>query len=186
MVYAFLVALVAGFLTKLADSLHHPLSHAIGVLYGLVLGYLVAHDALVAVVFIPAVLANVLAGKIDSLPHVLGVAAFAVTALYFSVPAFSMVFGFLCFLAALADEKIHVNFFYPRPLLPAAALLASFALVSVTPVLSMVLFDAGYFSGQRVLEKWRKSGRVFPQGGRPLPQRRRTKTRTLKARLSTA
>lgn len=155
---AFLGALFAGFLTKLSDSLHHPLSYATGPWYGLVLGYLVSQDTLVAVVFLPAVLANVLAGKIDSLPHALGVAAFAATALYLGVPAFSLAFGFLCLLAAIADEKIRVDFIYPRPFLPAAALVTSFALGSATPVLAVVLFDAGYWASQTLLENWRKSG----------------------------
>ncbi|MBI4360511.1 hypothetical protein HY572_01920 [Candidatus Micrarchaeota archaeon] len=164
--FVFLGALVAGFLTKLTDSLHHPLSYLTALGYGMLLGYLVTHDALVALVFLPAVLANALAGKIDSLSHVLGVAAFGVVALYFGVPVFPLVFGFLCLLAALADEKIHVDFLYPRPFLPAAALLTSFASGSFTPVLAVVSFDFGYLGGQVALEKGRKSGRVSMQGGK--------------------
>ncbi len=151
----FLAALFSGFLAKHADDAKNVSGLAAGALYGLLLAWAAAFDALVAVVFVPAVLANLVAGKIDSKAHALGFAAFAASALYFRIPAFDLGFALLALLAALADESVPHRFVYERPFLPLAALIASVSLSSATPFLAVLVFDAGY-----LLRQWGE-GRAF-------------------------
>ncbi|MDP2718028.1 MAG: hypothetical protein Q8P02_04760, partial [Candidatus Micrarchaeota archaeon] len=141
---AFVAAAASGFLAKNADEAKRHWALASAVASGLLMAYAVSLHALVAVVFVPAVLANLFAGKIDTKAHALGVVAFALSAFYFKVPAFAPGFALLALLAALADETVAHDWFYPRPFLPLAALIMSFALSSFTPFLAVLAFDAGY------------------------------------------
>ncbi len=153
MVLPFLLSAFSGFLTKTADEIKTPLGMAAGVIYGVALAVAASLDPLVASVFLPAVLANALAGKIDSKNHVLGLAGFALGLLAFGLPSIALPLAFIAFAAALADEKIDLKWPYPRPFLPLGAALIAVLSHSATPLLAVLLFDAGYWVSEYVWKK---------------------------------
>ncbi|GEM_PF-2388004 len=153
MVLPFILSALSGFLTKTADQLNSRLGLAAGAAYGLALAVAASLDPLVATIFLPAVLANLLAGKIDSKNHWLGLAGFALGLLAFGLPSIALPFALLAFVAALLDEKIVLKLPYPRPFLPAAAALIAVVTHSATPLLAVLLFDAGYWVSEYVWKK---------------------------------
>ncbi len=153
MVLPFFLSAFSGFLTKTADELKTPLGMAAGVAYGVSLAVAASLDPLAATVFVPSILANLLAGKIDSKTHALGLAGFILGLLAFGFPTIALPLAFIAFAAALADEKIDLKWHYPRPFLPVAAALISVLTHSVTPLLAVLLFDAGYWVAEHVWQK---------------------------------
>ncbi|MBI2445710.1 hypothetical protein HYV43_04950 [Candidatus Micrarchaeota archaeon] len=150
MVLAFLLSAFSGFLTKTADEIKTPLGLAAGVTYGVALAVAASLDPLVATVFLPSVLANLAAGKIDSKTHALGFAGFILGDFAFGFPTIALPLAFIAFAAALADEKIDLKLPYPRPFLPAAAALISVLTHSSTPLIAVLLFDGGYVVAEHV------------------------------------
>ncbi len=135
MVLAFPLSLFSGFLTKTADEQPGRLGLLSGGAYGIALAVAVSLDPLVAVVFLPAVLANFVAGKIDSKAHALGLIGFLLGLFAFSLPTtIRLEWAALAFAAALADELTDLKTAYPRPFLPIAAIFISFLAASYTPI----------------------------------------------------
>lgn len=154
MVLAFPLSLFAGFLTKTADEQPGRLGLLSGGVYGLALAVAVSLDPLVAVVFLPAVLANFVAGKIDSKAHALGLIGFLIGLFAFGFPTtIRLEWAALAFAAALADELADLKIAYPRPFLPLAAVFISFLAASFTPILAVLLFDGGYVVAEHVWKK---------------------------------
>jgi hypothetical protein len=88
MVWPFAASFFAGFLTKHADESKKNDGLFAGCLYGFLLAWAASMDAFVAVVFVPAILANLIVGKIDSKAHALALSAFVVFIFYLKIPAF--------------------------------------------------------------------------------------------------
>ncbi|MBI5226631.1 hypothetical protein HY994_05370 [Candidatus Micrarchaeota archaeon] len=146
----FVLSIAAGFLTKATDELKTKWAYLCGIFYGLLLGLLATSDPLFAVVFLPAILANVLAGKVDTHAHRAAIIALVLVLFLRGTPTPALLWAVLAFAAALGDELLDLRLFYPRPLLPVAALLISFLAQSATPILAVLTFDAGYLVADRV------------------------------------
>ncbi len=145
----FVLSILAGFLTKATDELKTKWAYVCGALYGLLLGILATQDSLFAVVFLPAILANVLAGKVDTHAHRAAIVALVLVLFLRGAPTTTLLWAILAFAAALGDEVLDLRLFYPRPLLPVAALLISFLAQSAMPILAVLTFDAGYLLADR-------------------------------------
>lgn len=127
--------------------------------YGFLIAYLASASAEIATVFVAAIFANLLAGKIDSVAHWLGFVAFLAVFFVLGIPAFNI--GFLCafVFAAYADEyihefvsrkKVHLSkaILELRPILPLFALVVSFVSGVWTYFAAIILFDLGYLLAQ--------------------------------------
>lgn len=112
MLYA--VAFISGLLVKLVDWLEddrkskHPGKYVIGLAYGILIGYIIG-NASFSLIFLAALVAQVLARKIDTTAHRIGFAASVITALFFQLPAIDIyLFGYFLALAFL-DEVDYIG-----------------------------------------------------------------------------
>ena len=153
MITSLFLSALSGFLAKTTDALKTRAAYLTGIGYGAALGLVCAAEPLVAVVFLPAVAANVLARKIDTGAHLAGLATFAAVLALRGAAPFSAPLAALAFAAAFLDETMDLKLPYPRPLLPLAAVGASFVLRSPVPIASVLLFDAGYWVAARTVTR---------------------------------
>ncbi|HID72616.1 TPA: hypothetical protein EYP38_01630 [Candidatus Micrarchaeota archaeon] len=107
--FPFAVALVAGFLVKIVDWIDddkkgkNPIKWPLAVIYGLLIGYLIG-TASFSVLFLAAVVAQVFAKKIDTRAHMLGIAATAISMLYFGLQPIPLNFFAYFLILAFLDE----------------------------------------------------------------------------------
>ncbi len=144
MVLPFVLTFLAGFLVKLCDRTRSLL---FGIAYGLALGALCIVNPAAATVFVPSVIGNFAAGKIDTLPHFASLVPFGFLVVL-SLPELSPL-AFFFFAAAYLDEKLVFDLPHPRPLLPVAAALASLWTGNWEFLAFVLLFDAGYLVFER-------------------------------------
>ncbi|MBI5036984.1 hypothetical protein HZC09_06620 [Candidatus Micrarchaeota archaeon] len=139
------LVLLAGLLVKLSDEKKKLF---LGISCGLLIAFLSAFDSLIASVFLPVLLANLAAGKIDSREHwtTFFVAMLSVFFLKTQLPVVSVLF----FAAAYGDEFLKFKLPIARPLLPLGALAASLFLQDFSFFAVVVLFDLGYVAAERV------------------------------------
>lgn len=129
----------------------------LGIFYGFLMAYVMIKSALVANLWMAAVLANVLAGKIDAAGHRLGVFSMLLILSITGFPKFEA--GLLAFfaLAAFSDEfleglaekrkirgRIASKMAQLRAVLEISALAASIYLNQWMLFASILLFDTGY------------------------------------------
>ncbi|MFH1685513.1 MAG: hypothetical protein ABH983_04350 [Candidatus Micrarchaeota archaeon] len=112
--FNFVIAFVAGFIVKIVDFFeddlksNNPLKYGLAIIYGILIGYVIG-NASFSVIFIAALIAQVLARKIDTTAHRVGFAVSIITALFFQVPAIDMyLLGYFMILAFL-DEIEYVG-----------------------------------------------------------------------------
>ncbi|MEM3364723.1 MAG: hypothetical protein QXS93_04435 [Candidatus Micrarchaeia archaeon] len=153
-------ALIAGFLTKVADSYSERkrksilISAPLGVIYGCAIGISSLLNNTLLPLIGGVVLGNTLALKIDKIEHYIGVMVILAFAVYAGMlgatvnPA--ILFAFV--IAAFADEKLHdlsnkavgnrKAILQARLVTPITAL--AFAVLDVSYLLYIVAFDLGY------------------------------------------
>ncbi|MBU0526963.1 hypothetical protein KKE92_00645 [Candidatus Micrarchaeota archaeon] len=112
--FNFVIAFVAGFIVKIVDFFeddlksNNPLKYGLAIIYGILIGYVIG-NASFSVIFIAALIAQVLARKIDTTAHRVGFAVSIITALFFQVPAIDMyLLGYFMILAFL-DEIEYIG-----------------------------------------------------------------------------
>jgi hypothetical protein len=112
--FNFVIAFVAGFIVKIVDFFEddlkssNPLKYVLATIYGILIGYVIG-NASFSVIFIAALIAQVLARKIDTTAHRLGFAVSIITALFYQVPAIDIyLLGYFMILAFL-DEIEYVG-----------------------------------------------------------------------------
>lgn len=109
MLLEIIIALIAGFLVKVVDwfddtlKSRSPAKYALALAYGVLIGYLIG-NATFSVLFLAALVAQVLARKIDTQAHRIGFATSVVTALFFAVPSIDFLFFGYFLLLAFLDE----------------------------------------------------------------------------------
>lgn len=104
--------LLSGFFMKYSDDFFdekHDLKFAsiLGVLCGIASGIAAVNDAGAAYVFIAIPIANLLALKIDGIPHVITLAVFVIICLVFGIPDLNLIVLLALVVAALSDEVGH-------------------------------------------------------------------------------
>lgn len=148
----YVLAAIAGFVVKSVDWLDddkkskHPIKYLLAVIYGLLLGYLIA-TASFSVIFLAAIVAQVFARKIDTTAHRIGIVASMLGILAIGFPSFDvLLFGYFLILAFL-DEADFIGKL--RPLTEYRVFLK---IGAVVPVLmgrwdyfaGIIAFDVGY------------------------------------------
>ncbi len=152
MLLQYALAFLSGILVKSVDWLDDvkksksPARFVLAIAYGLLLGYVIGTSSFSAI-FIAAIAGQILARKVDTAAHRLGVAIAALSLILFGFPTFD-VWLFLVFLfLAFMDEMDYVGRLRPlntfRPFLKAGALIP--ALLGVWDYfIGIIAFDAGY------------------------------------------
>ncbi len=162
-------AFATGILVKFTDDTHDkPIKRFrsaemfLGFVYGVLLSYVALKSADVANLWIAAVLANLLAGKLDSRGHRAGAFAMFVILSVFGFPALQPVLFFPFLAAAYADEffekdtkkiknKAFAAMLSYRPFLEVAAFSASVLTGAWIIFASIAAFDTGYILAKRVI-----------------------------------
>lgn len=148
---------VSGVLTALTDRFSDANDRrgiSTGVVYGLILGFLISQGGAAGLVLAGGFLGVLAAGKFDSVQHASAGVATAAALGIFGVPPFNLTLLFLFSLASLADEKVDgmlekKKMPITRPVLPVAALAASVAMTEWAYLTTIVAFDLGYLAVTR-------------------------------------
>jgi hypothetical protein len=152
MIEFLLLAFCAGIIVKAVDwmdddqTLAHPAKFPLAVLYGSLIGYLIAVSPF-SVLFLAAVAAQVFAKKFDTTAHRIGLASAMVIILLLGVPQLETAVFLLFLVAAFLDEIDYVGNLrwmnHWRPFLKVAALSFMF-LGRADYFIAIVAFDLGY------------------------------------------
>jgi len=148
----FIIAFLAGFLVKVVDWMDDekktlvviklPLAIAYGVLIGLLIS-----QAIFGLLFLGALLAQILARKIDTLSHRVGFFIAILTIVYFGFPNIEIIPLLYFMILAFLDEEDYIGKWRPlfeyRPFLKVGAFLLFF-LGRYDYFLGIIMFDIGY------------------------------------------
>ena len=158
----FLLAFISGALVKIVDELSDKrnklAAYLFGAAYGIVIGHLIS-SASFSMLFLGALIAQVVARKIDKGSHMLGFLFAIMATAYFGVPNLE-VFPLLVFFAlAFLDEQEFKGFLGKiteyRVFLKLGAL--TFVLFGrVDYLVSVLLFDAAYLVAEKLAERLQK------------------------------
>jgi hypothetical protein len=152
MIFHFVIAFISGILVKSVDWLEddkkskNPVKFLLALIYGILIGYIIGNTSF-SMIFLAALVAQVLARKIDTSAHRLGFATALVVALFFEIPTIiPLFFGYFLVLAFLDEVdfvgKLRWLETY-RPILPIGALpLVFFGMPEY--FFGILVFDIGY------------------------------------------
>lgn len=160
MIYLLSLAFIAGVLVKLTDFLgdkRNKWAILFGILYGLAIGYLIS-NAPFSMLFLGALFAQAIAGKIDRFSHVLGFALALLSAFYFGFPIIQLfpVLFFLVF-AYLDELKLKgrlKTFSKYRLFLKIGALLFFLFSLDWNYFLGILVFDIGYLIAEYARQRF--------------------------------
>lgn len=105
----YVLAFLSGILVKLVDDIEdkkkgkNPLKWLFSIWYGLTIGYVISQSSF-SMLFLGALLAQVIGGKIDKQSHLLGFLVAIVSALYFGLPLIEFLPFIIFLVAAYLDE----------------------------------------------------------------------------------
>jgi len=108
-IIALIVAFFAGILVKAVDWLDddkkskHPIKFVLAVFYGLAIGYLIG-TASFALIFLSALIAQILARKVDTMAHLVGFTIAVLSLLVFGVPYMNLALLAYFLVLAFIDE----------------------------------------------------------------------------------
>ena len=170
-----IISFLTGISTKLVDliednglRLFKLDKYIFAVTYGILIGYIISNYNLIAPLWIGAIFALILAKKIDTKAHIIGVVSALVFVAFFGFGKINILFLIIFLIAAFLDEilsdfaagrpllknqflkfKIKVNknikkILEIRPLLEISALAVSFILNDFSIFLAILFFDIGY------------------------------------------
>lgn len=163
---AYIIWFFAGSFVKLSDNLADRQKQIgfwavlLGVVYGALLGLLVAESIEFATIGVGVVAAVILAGKVDNIMHLLGLAALAAVVAVLGFPGVEVVLLAVFTVLAIADEVLgdfaerKVKGFWGRVLgarlvLDAGALVVSLATGVWAYFIAILLFDIGYHIAEK-------------------------------------
>ncbi|MBU0591833.1 hypothetical protein KKF81_03180 [Candidatus Micrarchaeota archaeon] len=155
------LAFLAGIVVKAVDWLEddkkssHPVKYFLAIVYGILIGYVIGNAAF-SVIFIAALIAQILARKVDTITHEIGFLFAILTTVFFITPQIELPI-FVYFIAmAFGDE---VKFTGPlktiveyRPFLKLAAL-SMLVIGRWDYFIGIMVFDIGYFGFQKIAER---------------------------------
>ena len=152
MIFLYAMAFITGILVKVVDWIEDETKHKsalkypLAIAYGVMIGYLIS-NASFSMIFLGALFAQAIAGKVDCKGHLLGFITAAVSLLYFGFPVIDFIPFVIFFVFALMDE---LRFFGKylflsdyRPFLEIASLVF-IPLGRWDYFLGIMSFDAGY------------------------------------------
>ncbi|MCK5023474.1 MAG: hypothetical protein KAS04_04850 [Candidatus Aenigmarchaeota archaeon] len=166
------IIFIIGFLTKFADLISDdglkvikPLDYITGILYGVLIAYVIYAYPLYTQLALAVTVAVIVMGKIDSMPHNLGIAALIVSIAYFGIPAIDITLLALFLLAGISDEiandiadkkkkkGLREKIFEKRLILEVTVFAVSFITGQWMLFIGMLTFDIGYHGTTKIGEK---------------------------------
>ena len=147
-----LLAFCTGVVVKAVDWLDdddkrdHPAKYPLAVLYGVLLGYLIA-VAPFSILFLAAIAAQVFAKKVDTTAHRIGLAATMLILLAMGMPSIDIALFLIFLIAAFLDEIDYVGSLRPLNDWRLFLKVASFGFVFIGRpefFLGIIVFDIGY------------------------------------------
>ena len=155
----FILAFFVGFFAKAADSterFNKKYAYVFSFTYALLAGFLLINSPL-STLFIALAMANILAGKFDTGPHLFGLAVFCAFIIFFNFDFDPWLFT-IFFSAGLLDEILHdeknISLLKYRILVPFSALFIWFYLKNPIYFLSILCFDLGYNLFEKINKKF--------------------------------
>ena len=170
-----IISFLTGISTKLVDliedndlKLFKFDKYLFAIAYGLLIGYIISNYNLIAPLWIGTIFALIVAKKIDTKAHVIGLLSALIFVVFFGLGKINILFLIIFLIAAFLDEilsdiaegkpllknqflkfKIKVNknikrTLEMRPLLEISALAVSFIIGDFSVFLAILLFDLGY------------------------------------------
>lgn len=172
-----IISLLTGISTKLVDLIEDDGlrlfkldKYIFAIAYGMLIGYIISNYNLIAPLWIGAIFASILAKKIDTKAHIIGLLSSLIFVVFFGLGEINILFLIIFLIAAFLDEilsdfadgrpilknqflkkpdKIKINkhlkkIFELRPLLEISALAVSFIIGDFSVFLAIFLFDLGY------------------------------------------
>ena len=160
--YLFFLSFLSGALVKFVDDIEDKKkkwqianSHwLMAVLYGIIIGYLIS-QATFSMLFLAALFAQALAGKIDRKSHVIGFLVAIILAAYFGLPTLEQIPFAIFLIAAYLDEMTlfgKLKIFTEYRLFLKIAALAFIVIGRLDYLISIIAFDLGYM----LMEKYTK------------------------------
>ena len=158
MYYEFILVFICGLLVKVVDNIEDRkkgkflIKWPLAIVYGILIGYLISQTSF-SMFFLGALLAQVLAGKIDKPAHILGFLLSIVSAVYFGLPNLDYLPFVIFFITAYLDELTLFGFwkiFIDYRLFLKIAALAFIAIGRVDYLISVVTFDVGYLIAEKI------------------------------------
>lgn len=161
----YILAALSGILVKGVDQLEDKykdgsaLKYAAAIMYGILIGYTISFASF-STLWLAALFAQLIAGKINRYSHMLGFSIALLVASVFQVHEFSMVDFALLFLLAFMDEENPFEWpSYWRPALKIGA--AVYALLGrVDYFIAIIAFDALYLITDFFLRRTKASSSV--------------------------
>ena len=161
----FVVALFAGALVKAVDWLdddkksRHPVKFLLAIFYGIAIGYVIG-TASFALIFLAALIAQVLARKVDTMAHIVGLAFAVISLPFFGIPYIDLPILAYFLVLAFLDEGEYIGklkFLSDyRPFLKVGAL--PFAFVGRWDYfVGILIFDFGYELARNILSRSSKA-----------------------------
>ncbi len=160
-----IIAFVSGVFTKLTDLViddgkkilfkHSDL--LFGIIYGILVGYLISVSSIIAPLWIGVVFGVILAGKIDGVGHVVGVIFIIGTVAILGLSDINWWFVFLFTIVNVIEEKLNdradkwrptrvAKLIRMRPFAEITALIVSIATGEYLLIFAILFFDFGYLS----------------------------------------
>lgn len=163
--YLFFLSFLSGSLVKLADDIEDRKikigrglmtqgAWLIAIIYGLVIGYIIS-QASFSMLFLAALFAQALAGKLDQKSHILGFLIAIISAAYFGLPTLEQIPFAIFLIAAYLDELTLFGkwkTFTDYRLFLKIAALAFIVIGRLDYFISIIAFDMGYI----LVEKYAK------------------------------
>ena len=157
----YVLAALMGALVKLVDQLEDvfknpgKLKFLFAILYGLIGGYLISYSTFSSL-WIAALFAQLLAGRLDRPTHILGFSLSLLFASFFGIADFRLFDVFVLFMAAFVDEANPLKW---NPALRPALKLAALAYVFVGRwdyFIAIMLFDLAYLAMSLIIPEKKK------------------------------
>lgn len=145
----FLISFCAGFFTKATDFLDKKpkkINYLFSFFYGVILGFLSSKTKL-SNLYISLAISNILAGKIDSYPHIFGLLVFVFFIFLFDISYLDPWLFIFFFVLGLLDELYHKSKFKllsSRLLSPTGAFFIFILFSEPIYFVSILGFDIGY------------------------------------------
>ncbi len=166
----FLIAFATGLVVKYSDTYSDPHKNKItlkgillGITYGSLLGYTVIKYPFIAPLWIGTILGVLFTGKIDAIPHYVGIGTFVVLVALFGSSSLNValliIFTLACILEEIVNDffdkkkiknKILSNIVKSRPILELTALAVGLVTGNIAIWLALLSHDAGYILAGKI------------------------------------
>jgi hypothetical protein len=164
MLIELLAAFTAGLLVKIVDDLednkariNRVVKILLSISYGALIAYLVCIVNILPELWLGIIIGSVIAGKVDSFSHYIGVGSLIVFSLLFGVPTLNLTLLTIFSILGLLEERVHdyyskkknANILLKiRPVMELSALISSIIISNYLVIGLLLSFDLGYYASK--------------------------------------